>query len=58
MTLVTNEQLIALGKKILANRERDKLRAKARNSAIKKLIATHEAEFQKYLKEAGSALGL
>ena len=56
MTPMTNEQLIALGKKALANRERDKLRAKAWNKAVKKLVATHEAEFHKYLEEAQSEL--
>ena len=48
----TNEELIALGKKVLAQKEKDKTRAKATAVAIQKLIAAHQEEYAGYLPKA------
>ena len=58
MPKYTKEELIAIAERVLATRERDKLRAKANALAIKQLIADHESEFKTLLKDAKAELGL
>lgn len=48
----TNEELIELGKKTLALREKDKKRTKAVSTAVKQLIAAHKDEYQDLLAKA------
>lgn len=45
----TDAELIELGKKVIAQRDRDKVRGKAAAAAIKKLIAAHRPEYEGYL---------
>lgn len=54
----TKEELIALGEKVARNMERDKLRGQASNIATKRLKAAHLAEFEKFLKEEKTKLGI
>ena len=58
MADLTTAQLIELGKKTLARQEKEAKRAEAYNTAVKKLKASHEPEFEKYLKEEKAKLGL
>lgn len=50
--MVTQAELIKLGEKALAAREKDKVRTKAYSAAVKKLIAAHRDEYERYLTEA------
>lgn len=54
----TQDELIAAGKKALERQVKDKARAGAYASAIKRLISAHEPEFQKYLKEEKARAGV
>lgn len=49
MATPTNEELIALGKKVLAQKEKDKVRAKAAAKAVRTLIQAHQAEYDELL---------
>ena len=49
--MVTNEELIELGKKMLAQKAKDKAKARAVTHATQKLVAAHRAEYEKYLAE-------
>ncbi len=51
MNQPTQQELIELGKKMLARQEADKARSKVVAHAVKKLIYSHKEEYQKYLKE-------
>ncbi len=51
----TQEELLALWNKSQAQKARDLINTKARNTSVTKLIAAHEAEYEKYLKEAKAA---
>jgi hypothetical protein len=46
---LTNEELLALGKKFAAKIEKDKSKNSARRAAVSKLIKAHPDEYQKYL---------
>ena len=50
---LTDAELIELGKKTVAAREKDKARTKAIAEATKKLIAAHLPEYKGYLEKAG-----
>ena len=46
----TNEELVELGKKALAAKEKDKARTKKAAEAVRKLINAHRDEYEGYLK--------
>ena len=53
MPLVPTEaELIELGKKAHALREKDKARARAYSTAVRRLIAAHQEEYEGYLEQA------
>ena len=49
MTKYTDEELKDLGRRVLAQRERDKERTKAVSQALKVLKEAHPDEYQAYL---------
>jgi len=49
--VLTNEELIKIGRRVVEARERDKARVKAQAAAVKKLVRAHQEEYQKYLLE-------
>lgn len=52
MPTPTDRELIELGRKALAAKEKDKVRTKAYTAAAKRLIAAHRQEYEQYLAEA------
>ena len=48
----TNEELIALGKKALIAREKDKVRTRATAEAVRQLVNAHRDEYESYLAKA------
>lgn len=49
--MLTDAELIALGKKVIAQRDKDKTRGKATAKAVARLKAAHLPEFKGYLAE-------
>jgi len=51
----TQEELLALWNRAQAQKMKDLINTKARNTAVSKLITAHEPEYRGYLKEAKAA---
>ena len=47
----SNEELLDLGKKAFAQKQKEQARTKAYNAAIRRLIDKHKAEFQGFFEE-------
>lgn len=56
--MTTNEQYIEMGKKAEARKQRDALLTAAHSKAVKRLIVTHQKDFDIFLNEAKLELGL
>lgn len=54
---LTKDQLAEIGKKVVEQGEKAKVRGKARNKALQKLVSAHESEFNTYLEEEKRVLG-
>lgn len=58
MAQYSDADLKELGRKVLAQKEREKMRIEARREALKRLIAAHEPEFKQFLAEENTRRGL
>ena len=58
MAQYTQEELAALGRKVLIQKEKDKARGRAYTEAVKELIGLHREDFEKLFGAAKKNQGL
>lgn len=58
MPQYTEKELAEMGRELLVRREKDKRKAKAYNQALRRLISTHQTEFDQFLTDARAEFGV
>lgn len=58
MAQYTEQELAEIGRKLLVQKERDKMKAQAYNQALRRLIQNYRTEFDQLLEQARAEYGI